>query len=115
VAKAYTDADLTVGAPADSFAILFRNSYYPGRADGYLSPYGVEIRFGYHELVSGPTGTSHGTPYWYDRHGPFMLMGAGVEHGESASAVYTVDLAPTLASLAGIPTPPDLDGKPVYE
>lgn len=115
VAKAYTDAELTVGAPADSFAILFRNSYYPGRADGYLSPFGVEIRFGYHELVSGSTGTSHGTPYWYDRHVPFMLMGAGVGHGESTSAVYTVDLAPTLAALAGIPTPPDLDGKPVYK
>jgi predicted AlkP superfamily pyrophosphatase or phosphodiesterase len=114
VAKAYTDAELTVGPPADSFAVLFRNSYYPGRADGYLSPFGVEIRFGYHELVAGPTGTSHGTPYWYDRHVPFMLMGTGVKHGESGAAVYTVDLAPTLATLAGIPIPSDLDGKPVY-
>lgn len=114
VAKAYTDAELTTGAPADSFAILFRNSYYPGRASGPLSAYGVEVRFGYHELVSGPTGTSHGTPYWYDRHVPFMLLGAGIRHGDSDRGVYTVDLAPTLAALAGIPTPPDLDGKPIY-
>lgn len=113
-AKAYTDAELTVGEPADSFAILFRNSYYPGREGGDLSQYGVEIRFGYHELVSGSTGTSHGSPYWYDRHVPLVLMGAGVQHGESATGVYTVDLAPTLASLAGIPAPPDLDGEPIY-
>lgn len=114
VAQAYTAEDLTVSAAPDSFAVLFRNSYYPGRAGGYLSSYGVEIRFGYHDLVSGPTGTSHGTPYWYDRHVPFMLLGAGVRAGSSATAVYTVDVAPTLAGLAGIPVPDDLDGKPVY-
>ena len=114
VAKAYTDADLTVGPSPDSFAALFRNSYYPGRAGGYLSTYGIEIRFGYHDLVSGPTGTSHGTPYWNDRHVPFMLLGAGVRSGVSSSAVYTVDLAPTLAGLVGVPVPDDLDGKRVY-
>ncbi|MCG6958053.1 MAG: alkaline phosphatase family protein [Gemmatimonadetes bacterium] len=113
-AKAYTDADLTVGEPADSFAVLFRNSYYPGRAGGYLSAYGVEIRFGYHELVAGPTGTSHGTPYWYDRHVPFILLGSGVQHGQAARGVYTVDLAPTLAALAGVRVPPDLDGERIY-
>jgi predicted AlkP superfamily pyrophosphatase or phosphodiesterase len=114
VTKAYADADLTVGEPADSFAILVRNSYYPGRAAGYLSAYGVEIRFGYHELVAGPTGTSHGTPYWYDRHVPLILLGSGIQHGQSARGVYTVDLAPTLAALVGIGVPPDLDGERIY-
>jgi hypothetical protein len=115
VAKAYTHRDLAVGMPADSFATLFRNSYYPGRAGGILSRFGVEVRYGYDNLITGsPTGTSHGSVYWYDRHVPFMLLGPGVEHGVSDFAVYTVDLAPTLAGLAGIPTPVDLDGKPVY-
>ncbi len=114
VAQAYTAEDLTVSAAPDSFAVLFRNSYYPGRAGGYLSAYGVEIRFGYHDLVAGPTGTSHGTPYWYDRHVPFMLLGMGIRAGTSATRVYTVDVAPTLAALAGIPVPNDLDGKSVY-
>jgi len=114
VTKAYTDQELTVGEPADSFAVLFRNSYHPGRAGGYLSAYGVEVRFGYHELVSGPTGTSHGTPYWYDRHVPFILLGSGIRHGQSTRGVYTVDLAPTLAALAGIQVPSDLDGKRIY-
>ncbi len=112
--KAYTDADLTKGEPADSFATFFRNSLYPGRAGGRLSIYGVEIRFGYHELVRGATGTTHGTPYWYDRHVPFLLLGAGVHSGRSATPTYTVDIAPTLASLGGLPVPPDLNGSSVY-
>jgi hypothetical protein len=114
VEKAYTRRELTVTQPADSFVALFRNSYYPGRAGGYLSAYDIEVRFGYRELVSGPTGTTHGSPYWYDRHVPFVLLGAGVRRGVSDAAVYTVDLAPTLAWLVGIPVPDDLDGKPIY-
>ena len=112
--RAYTHRSLTVGEPADSFAVLFRNSYYPGRAAGELSRLGVEIRRGYHQLVRAPTGTSHGTPYWYDRSVPFLLLGAGVEKGESSVSVYTVDMAPTLAWLAGIRVPDDLDGRPIY-
>jgi len=64
--------------------------------------------------VSYRTGTTHGTPYWYDRWVPFMLMGAGVARGSSDSAAYTVDMAPTLAALAGIRAPDDLDGRAIY-
>lgn len=115
VAKAYTHRELAAGMPADSFATLFRNSYLPGRAAGTLSRFGVEIRYGYHNLITGTlTRTSHGSVYWYDRHVPFMLMGPGVRRGVSDVGVYTVDLAPTLADLVGVPAPADLDGKPVY-
>lgn len=114
VARAYTHRQLTVGEYPDTFAVFFRNSYYPGRAAGTLSRFGVEIRYGYHHLLRGPTGTTHGSVYWYDRSVPFLLLGAGVRHGVSHTPVYTVDLAPTLAGLAGIPAPPDLDGRPVY-
>jgi predicted AlkP superfamily pyrophosphatase or phosphodiesterase len=114
VAKAYTHQEFTEGEPADSFAVLFRNSYYPGRAHHMLSQYGVETRYRYKDLVSYPTGTTHGSPYWYDRWVPLILLGAGVEAGQSDAGVYTVDLAPTLAALAGVPTPTDLDGQPIY-
>lgn len=114
VAKAYTHRSLLAGEPADSFATLYRNSYYPGRAAGELSRLGLEIRWGYHELVRGPTGTTHGSPYWYDRAVPFLLLGSGVRQGVSGDAVYTVDMAPTLARLAGIAAPDDLDGRAVY-
>jgi predicted AlkP superfamily pyrophosphatase or phosphodiesterase len=114
VEKAYTHQDLTRGELVDSFAVMFRNSHYPGRAHRPLSPYGLEYRFGDGDLVSYPTGTTHGTPYWYDRWVPFMLLGAGVARGSSDSATYTVDMAPTLAALAGIRAPDDLDGRAIY-
>jgi len=68
VAKAYTHAELTSGEPADTFAVLFRNSYYAGyyagRAWGPLSRWGVEVRFGEGDLVGFPTGTNHESTYW---------------------------------------------------
>lgn len=114
VARAYTHRSLTVGEQPDSFAILFRNSYYPGRAAGALSRMGVELRYLPHTLVSRVRGTTHGTPYWHDRVVPFVLIGAGVRAGVSERPVFTVDMAPTLARLAWIPFPMDLDGRPVY-
>jgi len=114
VAKAYTHHELTRGEPADSFAVLFRNSHYPGRAWGPLSRWGVEVRFGEGDLVGYATGTNHETTYWYDRHVEMIFLGAGVAPGASDASVYTVDFAPTLARLAGIPIPDDLDGRAIY-
>lgn len=112
--EAYTHRQLTRGELPDSFATLFRNSYYPGRAWGTLSRWGVEYRDAELELVTSETGTTHETVYWYDRHVPFILLGAGVTAGSSEMPVYTVDMAPTLAALAGIRAPDDLDGQMVY-
>ncbi len=55
----------------------------------------------------------HGTPYDYDTHVPLVFYGAGVQPGRFGDFVRTVDLAPTLAALAGVrPTEP-LDGVPL--
>ena len=112
----YTHHELVLGGePADSFAVLYRNSHYPGRAWGPLSRFGVELRFGERDLVTAyPTGTTHGSAYWYDRHVEMMWVGAGVPQGESDEPVYTVDFAPTLAGLAGIRVPVDLDGRRLF-
>ncbi len=114
VARAYTHHDLTRGEPADSFATLFRNSHYPGRAWGPLSRWGVEVRFGDGDLVASRRGTNHESTYWYDRWVAMIFMGTGVESGRYDRPVYTVDFAPTLAGLAGITIPDDLDGRRVY-
>ena len=121
VEKAYTHHDLTRGEPADSFAVLFRNSHYPGRAHhryfapSALSQSGVEVRFREGDLVfPREAGTEHETPYWYDRHVPLIFLGAGVSEGSSDAPAYTVDMAPTLAALGGIQAPFDLDGKIIY-
>ncbi|MEX2048714.1 MAG: alkaline phosphatase family protein [Gemmatimonadota bacterium] len=115
---AYTHQELVLGGggePADSFAVLYRNSHYPGRAWGALSRFGVELRFGERDLVTSyPTGTTHGSPYWYDRHVEMMWIGPGVPQGETDEPVYTVDFAPTLAGLARVRTPEDLDGRRLF-
>jgi arylsulfatase A-like enzyme len=117
VEAAYTHHQLTLGggAPADSFAVLYRNSHYPGRGWGILSRFGVEVRYGEGDLVTSfRNGTSHGSPYWYDRHVEMMWLGAGVPAGTSETPVYTVDFAPTLAALGHIRAPEDLDGRRLF-
>ena len=53
---------------------------------------------------------SHGSPYDYDSHVPLIFSGAGVRPGRYGAFVRTVDLAPTLAELAGVRPLEPLDG-----
>lgn len=53
---------------------------------------------------------SHGSPYDYDSHVPLIFSGAGVRSGRYPEFVRTVDLAPTLARLAGVRPTERLDG-----
>jgi arylsulfatase A-like enzyme len=110
VADAYTHEELLRGPAGDTFAVLERRSLYPGRAAPGAGKYGVEFRFvaGY---LTGERGSSHGTPYWYDRHVPMIFMGRGIRAGRDTARVATVDLAPTLARLLCVPVPGDLDGR----
>jgi hypothetical protein len=55
----------------------------------------------------------HGSPYAADRLVPVIFYGAGVPRRTLAAGARTVDVAPTLAGLAGIRTPPRLDGHPL--
>ncbi|HSH76273.1 MAG TPA: alkaline phosphatase family protein [Longimicrobiales bacterium] len=116
VERAYTHQELMGGGePSDSFAILYRNSLHLDRAWGILSRFGVEVRYAEGKLVTPyPTGTNHGSPYWYDRHIEMMFLGAGVPHAVSGEPVYTTDFAPTLAGIGGVRTPGDLDGRQMF-
>ncbi len=116
IGDALSILELTTPPAADSFVTLMKNSYHPDRwISGYGSQgSGVVFRFveGYYPDTS-PRGTGHGTPYYYDRHVPLIFFGTRVEAGRSGDPVRTVDVAPTLAELAGIPVPSDLDGQPL--
>ena len=113
VADAVTQAELAGAPSADSLIRLQQNSHFAGRMPGPLHRYGVhlEIRLtpGTVEYTGG--GTNHGSPYRHDRHVPLIFLGAGVQPGSSSAPVRTVDVAPTLAALAGIPAPADLAGR----
>lgn len=114
VTDAFALEDLVAGEPSDSFGDFFRASWHPERRLGPLGRLNVGIRLG-EGVYSGryPTGSGHGSPYHYDRHVPFLIMGPGLTPEVRADRVSIVDLAPTLAKLLGIPSPDDLDGRVV--
>ena len=115
VGPAFTHRELLSGVPGDSLATLFQRNFTPGRAGGLLSGYGVEMWFAENVLDWNYSsfGTTHGSPFHYDRWVPLILMGPGIEKGRVEDPVQPLDLAPTLAGLAGIPYPGDLDGVPL--
>ena len=118
VEDALTVPELTSGPPADSFVVLMRNSYHPDRWAGEAGSEGLGVLLRYEENLyptSSSRGTGHGSPYYYDRHVPLIFFGSGVSSGVSDSPVRAVDIAPTLARLAGISAPDDLDGRPILE
>ena len=49
--------------------------------------------------------TTHGTWHEYDKHVPLILLGAGIQAGRLRQDATPADIAPTLASLAGIALP----------
>jgi arylsulfatase A-like enzyme len=62
-----------------------------------------------------PTGTTHFSPWSYDRHVPLAFYGAPFAPGEYHERVAPVDLAATLASLAGVNQPSAAVGRVLNE
>jgi arylsulfatase A-like enzyme len=111
IAGAYTYADVESASPPDSFAALMANSHSRQRTVDLAERWGVYVRYPPYFLSWGSAQATHGSPYYYDRHVPLIFLGAGVGPGVSDERVATVDVAPTLARLAGVPAPADLDGR----
>lgn len=115
VARAWTHADLRDGADgagagtaagtADgSHRSAFRRSFDPVRSPDLLievAPYALPIT---------SFATTHGSPHRYDTHVPLVFAGPGVPAGRYSGRAETVDLAPTLAELLGLPPPEGIDG-----
>jgi predicted AlkP superfamily pyrophosphatase or phosphodiesterase len=106
VDKIWTATELAAIDPetASGMALLFRNSYVPGRTPNL----NVQLKPLY-QYYPG-SGTTHGSPHWYDTHVPFILAGPGVKAGVIDQRVNTVDMAVTLAALIGLEPPSGLDG-----
>jgi predicted AlkP superfamily pyrophosphatase or phosphodiesterase len=77
----------------------------------------VMLMLGAYQMAGAPgyTGTTHFSPWSYDRHVPLAFYGAPFLPGEYHERVAPVDLASTLASLAGINQPSAAVGRVLTE
>ena len=72
--------------------------------------FGIEVRFKENYVFEAAVGI-HGSSYRYDREVPILFFGGAVKPGVVMGSPNTVDVAPTLAALSGVPVPDEVDGK----
>jgi predicted AlkP superfamily pyrophosphatase or phosphodiesterase len=111
VASAYSFQEIERGEHPDSFAVLYARSHSRDRATSLAARLGVYVRYVPNTLDFGAGRATHGSAYYYDRHVPIVFLGGTIAPGTSQERAGTIDVAPTLARLAGIPVPRDLDGR----
>ena len=86
------------------------DSYYENRSGQIVAV----LKPGY-IFVENEKGTTHGSPWSYDRHIPFIITGKGVKKGNEDSHVTLQDIAPTISYLADAPLPDSSQGRILYE
>ncbi len=114
IARVFSADDLanTHGTAGDDIERAASGSFFPGRSGDF-----IVIPRPYYQFVasrSRTSGTTHGSPYWYDRRVPLFLFGQGIRGGHYLTVAEPIDIAPTLAFLCGI-TLPAADGRILNE
>lgn len=104
VARVFTHAELSRPATGDPLAELFAHSFHADRSAD------LEVHWQEFFLPDLQRGTTHGSAWPYDTHVPLIVVAPGIAARRIDERVHTVDLAPTLAALAGLPIPADVDG-----
>src|SRR5262249_31854178 len=96
VAEAYWADELEAKtSTTDALLRAMRLSYFAGRSGDIVivpKPY----------WMLQATGTTHGTPYPYDKQVPVVIMGAGVKAGRYDVQASPLDIAPTFAAITGV-------------
>ena len=108
MARVYTRNQLDNGIAGDFIAQAEMSGYFPRRSGD------IHIVFepGY---LPAKTGTTHFSPYAYDRHVPVVFMGPGIKPGRYNETVKPNDIAPTLATMLDIQTPSGSSGRVLIE
>lgn len=89
---------------SDGLRTAMARSFFPGRSPDVMA---VKRPF----WIAMATGTTHGSPWNYDRAVPLVFIGPHATHGSSFEPCSTVDVLPTLLSRAGVVVPTGLDGR----
>jgi len=106
VEQAYTPSDFVNAKDNEGYKMQFSNSYDP--RFGYY----VQILCSELSLVDMRScGTTHGTPYSYDTHVPFIIFSTSVKSEKVMKAAKTIDIAPTLLGLVDIDITQKVDGQ----
>ncbi len=108
IERVWTRDEIRDGTGPEEFVTLYRNSFDEDRSGDLM----LQLEPGC-LLSMWPSGTTHGSPYAYDREVPIVFWGPGVEAGAVRGRAATVDIAPTLARAIGLTPPADLDGRPL--
>jgi predicted AlkP superfamily pyrophosphatase or phosphodiesterase len=87
------------------------NGFNPVRSGDVL----FGLQSGYIFEKGGEVATSHGTLYSYDTHVPLIFYGWHIPSQTINAPVYTVDIAPTIASLLNIQEPSACIGIPIIK
>jgi predicted AlkP superfamily pyrophosphatase or phosphodiesterase len=108
VSRVYSFDQLESGVTGDDVAQAEDFGFYARRSGDLnlvFDPY----------FVLGTSGTSHFSPWGYDRHVPVLFFGAGIKPGRYNQTIAVNDIAPTLATLLGIETPAGSSGRVLSE
>ncbi len=108
VSRVYSRRQLDNGVAGDFIARAEMNGYYPRRSPDLA----LVFEPGY---MLGSTGTTHFSPYAYDRHVPVLFMGPGIKPGRYDQTITPNDIAPTLATMLDIQTPSGSSGRVLTE
>jgi hypothetical protein len=103
VAATFPLRELDARPAASELELLVRASVPDGSvADLFVVP--SEYSIVEPSLPAG-SGTSHGSPWTYDRHVPILFFGAGIAREHVTEPVSILRVAPTLARLLGVRPP----------
>jgi predicted AlkP superfamily pyrophosphatase or phosphodiesterase len=109
IARVYTRAELESGSVmGDRIGHAFTVAFFPQRSGELFvmtEPY----------WMFAATGSTHGSPYWYDAHVPVIFMGPGIRPGTYSQSIAVNDVAPTLSEILGVDTPSGSSGRVLTE
>jgi len=111
IAAAYTHDEL-IAPPREDDDRWLRLARASHRADRGPD---VEIRLAHRHLMSMSTGTSHGSPYRYDRRVPLAFLGPGFQPGSRDESAGPMDALPTVLDRLGIEVPASVEGRVLAE